>query len=69
MRASGSSKALPSLIEAKLSALNGAMQHGNTEPLAVIYITVQGRMQRDQGCVSTVCCRLWPGVVAPEASK
>ena len=52
MLANGSSKALPRVIEGKLSALNGAMQHGNTEPLAVMYITVQGRMQRAHGLVS-----------------
>ena len=69
MLANGSSKALPRVIEGKLSALNGAMQHGNTEPLAVMYITVQGRMQRAHGLVSVACWMLCAGVVAPEASK
>jgi hypothetical protein len=49
------SKALQRVIDGKLSALNGAMQHGNTEPLAVMYITVQGRIQRAHGRVSTIC--------------
>jgi len=60
---------LPRVIDGKLSALNGAMQHGNTDPLAVMYITVQGRIQRAHGRVSTCWCTLWAGVVAPEAWK
>ena len=56
-------------VYAAWAALNGAMQHGNTAPLAVMYITVQGRMQRAHGLVSAACWMLWVGVVAPEASK
>ena len=45
------------------------MQHGSARPLAVKYITVQGRRHSDQGFASALRARLSPGSVAPEALK
>ncbi len=49
---------------------NGAMQHGNARPLAVKYISDQGRRQSDQGEPSSAFFKLRPGSdAAPEALK
>jgi hypothetical protein len=46
------------------------MQQGSTRPLAVKYITVQGRRQSDQGEPSSARLKLRPGSeAAPEAEK
>ncbi len=46
------------------------MQHGSARPLAVTYITFQGRRHRDQGEPSVSRRRLIPGsLAAPDAEK
>jgi hypothetical protein len=46
------------------------MQHGSARPLAVKYITVQGRRHSVQGELSSSRLRLMPGSeAAPEAPK
>ena len=46
------------------------MQHGNARPLAVKYISDQGRRQSDQGEFSSVFFKLRPGSdAAPDALK
>ena len=41
------------------------MQQGSARPLAVKYISVQGRRHSDQGCASRLRVRLLPGRIAP----
>ncbi|MGI0016384.1 MAG: hypothetical protein ACREBU_23435, partial [Nitrososphaera sp.] len=45
------------------------MQQGNALPRALMYMSVQGRMQADQGCSLFSLARLAAGLVAPDASN